>query len=129
MARHKEGTMANKTNNFTDSQTEYVLETSTAEMQIPDEDTLFDLAELYKIFGDSSRVKILFSLLSREMSVNDIADELSMTQSAISHQLRILKTNRLVKYRREGKSLIYTLADEHVTQILQLGVEHLLELK
>ncbi len=129
MARHKEATMANKTNNFTDSQTEYVLETSTAEMQIPDEDTLFDLAELYKIFGDSSRVKILFSLLSREMSVNDIADELSMTQSAISHQLRILKTNRLVKYRREGKSLIYTLADEHVTQILQLGVEHLLELK
>ena len=106
-----------------------MLETSTAEMQIPDEDTLFDLAELYKIFGDSSRVKILFSLLSREMSVNDIADELSMTQSAISHQLRILKTNRLVKYRREGKSLIYTLADEHVTQILQLGVEHLLELK
>lgn len=129
MARHKEGTMANKTNNFTDSQTEYVLETSTAEMQLPDEDTLFDLAELYKIFGDSSRVKILFSLLSREMSVNDIADELSMTQSAISHQLRILKTNRLVKYRREGKSLIYTLADEHVTQILQLGVDHLLELK
>ena len=112
-----------------DSQTEYVLATSTADMQIPDEDTLFDLAELYKIFGDSSRVKILFSLVSRELAVNDIATEVSMSQSAVSHQLRILKTNRLVKYRREGKSIIYTLADEHVSQILQLGVDHIQELK
>ena len=92
------------------------------------EDILFDLAELYKIFGDSSRVKILCALLSKEMAVNDIADALQMTQSAVSHQLRILKANRLVKYRREGKSLIYMLADEHVSQILQLGVEHIKEL-
>ena len=92
------------------------------------EDILFDLAELYKIFGDSSRVKILCALLSNEMAVNDIADVLQMTQSAVSHQLRILKANRLVKYRREGKSLIYMLADEHVSQILQLGVEHIKEL-
>lgn len=94
---------------------------------MPDEDTLFDLAELFKIFGDSSRIKILFVLLEKEMPVNLIAESLGMTQSAVSHQLRILKTNGLVKFRREGKSLIYSLSDDHVTSILTLGLEHIAE--
>ncbi len=95
--------------------------------QMPDEDLLFDLAELYKIFGDSTRIKILFALLEKEMPVGDIAEVLSMTQSAISHQLRVLKTNGLVKFRREGKSLIYSLADDHVSKILNMGLEHIEE--
>ena len=95
--------------------------------QMPDEDLLFDLAELYKIFGDSTRIKILFALLEREMPVGDLAEVLSMTQSAISHQLRVLKTNGLVKFRRDGKSLIYSLADDHVSKILNMGLEHIEE--
>lgn len=94
---------------------------------MPDEDVLFDLAELYKIFGDSTRIKILFALLGRELSVGDIAAVLSMTQSAISHQLRVLKANGLVRFRREGKSLLYTLSDDHVTKILNLGLDHIEE--
>lgn len=94
---------------------------------MPDEDTLFDLAELFKIFGDSTRIKILFSLLGRELSVGEIAEILGMTQSAISHQLRILKANALVKFRREGKSLIYALSDDHVSKILNMGLEHIKE--
>lgn len=95
--------------------------------KLPDEDELFDLAELFKIFGDSTRIKILFVLLESNMAVNDIANVLKMTQSAISHQLRILKTNGLVKYTRNGKSLIYSLADAHVTTILSQGIEHISE--
>ena len=95
--------------------------------KLPEEDELFDLAELFKIFGDSTRVKILFVLLESDMAVNDIASVLKMTQSAISHQLRILKTNGLVKYTRNGKSLIYSLADGHVTTILSQGIEHISE--
>ena len=95
--------------------------------KLPDEDELFDLAELFKIFGDSTRIKILFVLLESNMAVNDIANVLKMTQSAISHQLRILKTNGLVKYTRNGKSLIYSLADGHVTTILSQGIEHISE--
>ena len=91
---------------------------------MPDEDTLFDLAELFKIFGDSSRIKILFALFKKEMAVNELSAFLSMTQSAVSHQLRILKTNGLVKFRRDGKSLIYSLADGHVNTILKQGLEH-----
>jgi ArsR family transcriptional regulator len=94
---------------------------------MPDEDTLFDLAELFKIFGDSTRIKILFSLLGRELSVGEISEILGMTQSAISHQLRILKANSLVKFRREGKSLIYALSDDHVSKILNMGLEHIEE--
>jgi ArsR family transcriptional regulator len=93
--------------------------------ELPDEDALFDLAELFKIFGDSTRIKILFVLLESDLSVNDIAKVLHMTQSAISHQLRILKSNGLVKYKREGKSLIYSLADAHVNTILSQGLDHL----
>ena len=92
---------------------------------MPDEDTLFDLAELFKIFGDSTRIKILFVLIDKAMPVNSIAETLGMTQSAVSHQLRILKTNGLVKFERDGKSLIYSLADDHVTSILTLGLDHI----
>lgn len=94
---------------------------------MPDEDTLYDLADLYKIFGDSTRIKIMYLLLKSEMCVCDIADVLNMNQSAISHQLRVLKQNKLVKNRREGKSVIYSLADQHVMSILSQGMEHILE--
>ena len=97
------------------------------DLSMPDEDLLFDLAELFKIFGDSTRIKILFALLGKELSVGELADVLGMTQSAISHQLRVLKTNGLVRYRREGKSLIYALSDEHVSKILNMGLEHIEE--
>jgi ArsR family transcriptional regulator len=94
---------------------------------LPTETKFFKLAELFKIFGDSTRVKILYALLEKELSVNDIASMLSMTQSAISHQLRVLKTNGLVKFRREGKSIIYSLADSHVSLILSQGMDHICE--
>lgn len=94
---------------------------------MPDEDTLYDLADLYKVFGDSTRIKIMYLLLKSEMCVCDIADVLNMNQSAISHQLRVLKQNKLVKNRREGKSIIYSLADQHVMSILSQGMEHILE--
>lgn len=100
---------------------------SAASDSMPGEDLLFDLAELFKIFGDSTRIKILFALLGRELAVGDIAEVLGMTQSAISHQLRVLKANGLVRYRREGKSLIYALSDDHVTKILNMGLEHIEE--
>lgn len=91
------------------------------------ENMLFDLAELYKIFGDSTRIRILYALFEKELCVNDIAKSLDMTVSAVSHQLRILKTSRLVKSRREGKSAYYSLSDEHVKFILALGLEHINE--
>lgn len=92
-----------------------------------DEDLLYELADLYKIFGDSTRIKIMFLLLQSEMCVCDIADVLNMNPSAISHQLRVLKQNKLVKNRREGKSVIYSLADQHVMSILSQGMEHIME--
>lgn len=94
---------------------------------IPDETELYDLAELFKIFGDSTRIRILFVLFEAEVCVCDLAEELNMTQSAISHQLRILKQSRLVKARRDGKSVYYSLADNHVRTIIDQGREHLLE--
>ena len=89
----------------------------------PDED-LYDLAELFKIFGDSTRVKILCALTRSELCVCDIARLLSVSQSAVSHQLRVLKNGKLVKYRREGKTVYYSLDDDHVREILRLGLEH-----
>ena len=94
---------------------------------MPPEERLDDLAELYKIFGDSTRVKILYALLEVEMCVCDIASLLCMTQSAISHQLRMLKQTKLVKSRRAGKTVFYSLADDHVRTILNMGMEHLEE--
>ena len=93
--------------------------------QMPDEDDLYDLAELYKVFGDSTRIKILYVLFAAELCVYDIAQLLGMTKSAVSHQLRILKNNKLVKFRREGKTVFYALDDDHVRSILKLGMEHL----
>jgi DNA-binding transcriptional ArsR family regulator len=95
--------------------------------QMPDEEILYDLAELFKIFGDSTRIKILYVLFESEMCVCDIAQLLGMTQSAISHQLRALKQSKLVKYRREGKTVFYSLADGHVRTILGQGMEHISE--
>lgn len=94
---------------------------------MPDDEILYDLAELFKIFGDSTRIKILYVLFESEMCVCDIAQLLNMTQSAISHQLRALKQSKLVKYRREGKTVFYSLADNHVHTIINQGMEHLAE--
>ncbi len=94
---------------------------------MPDETELYDLAELFKVFGDSTRIRILFVLFESEVCVCDLAEALNMTQSAISHQLRILKTSRLVKSRREGKSIFYSLADDHVRNIIAMGQSHIEE--
>lgn len=94
---------------------------------MPEETELYDLAELFKVFGDSTRIRILFVLFEAEVCVCDLAAVLNMTQSAISHQLRILKQNKLVKSRREGKSIFYSLADEHVRTIIAQGREHIEE--
>ena len=95
--------------------------------KMPDEDELYDLAEIFKVFGDSTRIKILYVLFEQEMCVCDIAQLLNMTQSAISHQLKILKQSRLVKNRREGKAVFYSLADSHVKTILSQGMDHISE--
>ena len=94
---------------------------------LPEETELYDLAELFKVFGDSTRIRILFVLFEAEVCVCDLAKALNMTQSAISHQLRILKQNKLVKSRREGKSIFYSLADDHVKEILDVALEHINE--
>ena len=94
---------------------------------MPEETELYDLAELFKVFGDSTRIRILFVLFEAEVCVCDLAAALQMTQSAISHQLRILKQNKLVKSRREGKSIFYSLADGHVRTIINQGLEHIEE--
>lgn len=95
--------------------------------EMPREEELYDLAELFKVFGDSTRIKILFVLFESEMCVCDIAEALSMTQSAVSHQLKVLKQAKLIKNRREGKSIFYSLADEHVRTIIAMGIEHIEE--
>lgn len=95
--------------------------------KMPDEDELYDLAELFKVFGDSTRIRILFVLFESEMCVCDLAETLNMNQSAISHQLKILKQARLVTGRREGKSVIYSLADNHVRTMIDQGREHIEE--
>ena len=91
------------------------------------ENDLYDLAELFKIFGDSTRIKMLFVLCESEVCVANLAEALDMTQSAISHQLKILKQSKLVKTRREGKSIIYSIADDHVRSIIKIGMEHIEE--
>ena len=94
---------------------------------LPPDETLYDLAELFKIFGDSTRVKILYALLESELCVCDLAKLMEVTQSAVSHQLRVLKASKLVKFRREGKTVFYSLADQHVVRILSQGMEHIEE--
>ena len=95
--------------------------------RLPEDSFLCDIAEFFKVFGDTTRIKILCALFESELCVCDLASLLSMTQSAISHQLRMLKAMRLVKYRREGKSVFYTLADDHVRTIFDQGCKHIAE--
>ena len=94
---------------------------------MPDEDDLYDLAELFKVFGDSTRIRILSVLFGEEMCVCDIAEALNMNQSAVSHQLRVLKNAKLIKNRKDGKQVFYSLADDHVSTILAMGLEHIEE--
>jgi len=98
-----------------------------ANLTMPDDEKLFDLAEIFKVFGDSTRIRIMYALMPGEMCVCDISECLGMNQSAISHQLRLLKSHRLVKSRREGKSIFYSLDDEHVHTILFQGLQHIKE--
>ena len=95
--------------------------------EMPDEDKLYDLAELFKVFGDSTRIKILYSLFETELCVSDMASILNLSQSSVSHQLRVLKQSNLVKYRKAGRVIYYSLADEHVRTICRMGMEHVLE--
>lgn len=94
---------------------------------LPDEEILYDVAELFKVFGDSTRIKIICALFEEEMCVYDLAATLNMTQSAISHQLRILKQAKLIRNRRDGKLMYYSLDDDHVKQIFDAGYKHIIE--
>ena len=109
---------------FMHAHTELVNRIST---EMPDEDVLIDLAELFKVFGDSTRIKILSALGSGELCVCDISTVVNISASAVSHQLKILKNAGLVKYRRDGKTVFYPLPDSHVTAILSQGLEHISE--
>lgn len=95
--------------------------------EMPDDETLYDLAELFKVFGDSTRIKILYALFEAELCVCDISKLLGLTQSAVSHQLRGLKGSRLVKFRKDGKTVFYSLADDHVRKIIAQGMDHVNE--
>lgn len=94
---------------------------------LPDDELLCDLAELFRVFGDSTRIKILYALLESELCVGDLAKVLGLSQSSVSHQLRLLKASKLVKFRREGKAVFYSLDDDHVRSIIALGMEHMEE--
>lgn len=94
---------------------------------MPDEEILYDLADLFKVFSDTTRIKILYSLMPGQLCVADIAEAANATQSAISHQLRILKAARLVKFQRDGKNVLYSLADDHVYTMLAQGMSHICE--
>lgn len=98
-----------------------------ASTDMPDEELLYDLADLFKVFSDTTRIRILYALLACELSVNDIAEATATSQSAVSHQLRILKQSHLVKFRRDGRSILYSLADDHVLTILAQGMTHICE--
>lgn len=95
--------------------------------EMPPDETLYDLAELFKVFGDTTRIRILYALVESELCVGDMAQLLGLTQTACSHQLRVLKNNKLVRCRREGKVMFYSLSDDHVRSILEKGMEHVEE--
>ena len=97
------------------------------ERQTPESEVLFDLADLFKVFGDSTRLRIMYALSEGEKNVLSIAEELGMEQSTISHQLRILRANKLVRGRRDGKQIWYSLDDDHVKKIIEMGLDHVLE--
>ncbi len=96
---------------------------------LQDDEMLYDLADLFRMFADSTRVRVLNELRRKEVGVTELANQLGMTTSAISHQLRILKDSRLIRSRRDGKGILYSLADDHVRMILDMGMEHLMEAK
>lgn len=96
-------------------------------IELPDEELLYDLADLFKTFGDTTRIKILYALMECDLRVNDIANLIGASQSAVSHQLRTLKQARLVKFRKEGKSAMYSLSDDHVHTMLAQGMTHICE--
>ena len=95
--------------------------------QLPDEELLYDLADLFKVFSDTTRIKILYALMGRELCVADIAEATETSQSAVSHQLRTLKQSHLVKFRRDGRNILYSLADDHVYTMLNQGMSHICE--
>ena len=95
--------------------------------EMPDEELLFDVADLFKAFSDTTRIKILYALHDNELCVQDIANAVQLSQSAVSHQLRVLKDSKLVRFRREGKTVYYALDDDHVRSILSLGMDHIEE--
>ncbi|MDD6990457.1 MAG: metalloregulator ArsR/SmtB family transcription factor [Oscillospiraceae bacterium] len=95
--------------------------------QLPPDEILYDLAELFKVFGDTTRIRILYALFESELCVNDMAQLLGLSQTAVSHQLRVLKNNKLVRFRKEGKIVFYSLSDNHVRSIIEMGMEHVEE--
>ena len=110
-----------------DKESQYVADPKVIEelkQSLPEDEILYDLSELFRVFGDTTRIKILYTLFESELCVNDIAQLLGMTQSSVSHQLRILKNAKLVKFKRDGKQMIYSLDDDHVRSMIALGLEH-----
>lgn len=103
------------------------METKLNANEIPDIEVLFELADLFKVFGDSTRLRIMVTISENEMSVLNIAETLNMEQSTISHQLRVLRQNKLVRVRRDGKQIYYSLDDDHVKKIIEMGLDHVLE--
>ena len=97
------------------------------ELDMPDDEVLYELADLFRVFGDSTRIKIRYALHDNELCVQDIANAVQLSQSAVSHQLRVLKDSKLVRFRREGKTVYYALDDDHVRSILSLGMDHIEE--
>ena len=95
--------------------------------EIPELEVLFELADLFKVFGDSTRIRIMYAISDNEMSELNIAKKLNMEQSTISHQLKVLRQNKLVRVRRDGKQIYYTLNDDHVKKIIEMGLDHVLE--
>lgn len=95
--------------------------------QLPPDEILYDLAELFKVFGDTTRIRILYALFESELCVNDMAQLLGLSQTAVSHQLRVLKNNKLVRFRKEGKIVFYSLSDDHIRSIIEMGMEHVEE--
>ena len=102
-------------------------ETTMTAFELPSEELLYDLADLFKVFGDTTRIKILCALMERDLCVADIAEEVGVSQSAVSHQLRALKQARLVRFQRDGKSMVYSLSDDHVYTMLAQGLTHVCE--
>ena len=99
----------------------------TAPPELPDDEVLYELADLFRVFGDSTRIKILYALHDDELCVQDIANAVQLSQSAVSHQLRVLKDSKLVRFRRDGKTIYYALDDDHVRSILSMGMDHIEE--